>query len=270
MLTRNTYNKETPKDLYGKVTDKEIIAFIESYGVRPLFLCVTGSHMWNLATPESDVDIRGIFIKPTEQILSLHKGADTIEATNVLGKEVDLQLYEVEKAFFLMQSGNGNIIEMLLAPTIFYQTDEIDWESLAKSYLTKDLADYYKGYYHSQRKRAATNRGGKALTYTYRELYQGMWLMRHGELVHDFNKLKELIDSEFGGSMLLDKWLNRKNWDTPVAEEDLRHFEEDWNDLQYDFEREVKRSRLPDKFDGYQILNDELINLRRKEFLIKK
>ena len=101
-VTRNRLENEG-KDLFGMATDTEIVEFIKGYGVRPLFLCVTGSHMWNLAEPNADLDIRGIFVKPTEIILSLHEGADTIEACNVLRKDIDIQLYEVEKAFQMLQ-----------------------------------------------------------------------------------------------------------------------------------------------------------------------
>ena len=186
--TRNTYAPEV-KSLYGMATDKEIIDFIRGYGVEPLFLCVTGSHMWNLAETGADLDIRGVYVKPTEMILSLHKGSDTIEACNVLRKDIDIQLYEVEKAFNMLQAHNGNVVEMLLSPTRFYQTLDVDWQKIANYYLTKRLGFYYKGYYHSQRTRAARNRGGKALIYTFREIYQGIYLMRHKKLIYDFHKL---------------------------------------------------------------------------------
>ena len=267
MRTTKSSLKEEGKDLFGMATDKEIVDFIEGYGVRPLFLCITGSHMWNLVEPGADLDIRGIYIKPTELILSVHKGADTIEACNVLRKDIDIQLYEVEKAFSMLQSHNGNTVEMLLSPTVFFQTMEVDWQKIAKKYLTKRLAHYYKGYYHSQRKRAMVNRGGKSLIYTFREIYQGIYLMRHGKLVYDFRELKNYFESEFKPSKLLDEWMDRKTWKVPVSEETIVKFEKEWEMLLSIFEREYRTSSLPGDYDGYSLLNEELLELRKKEWM---
>ncbi len=257
---------ESIKDLFGMANDKELLSFIEGYNVRPLFLCVTGSHMWNLAEPNSDLDIRGIYIKPTKTILSLHPGSDTIEACNVLRKDIDIQLYEVQKAFDMLQSHNGNVVEMLLSPTTFYQTMDVDWQDIAKKYLTKRLSHYYKGYYQSQRKRAARNRGGKALVYSFREIFQGIYLMRHGKLVYDFRKLKMEFEKEFQPSDMLDKFMDRKDWTTPVDEETLHKFEKEWDMLLAIFEREYRTSVLPEDFDGYGMLNSLLMELRKKEW----
>jgi uncharacterized protein len=266
MTTRNIYGQE-PNDLFGMATDKEIIEFLQGYGVKPLFMCITGSHMWNLNEPNSDLDIRGIYIKPTEMILSLHKGKDTIEACNVLRKDIDIQFYEIEKAFNMLQAHNGNIVEMLLSPTTFYQTLEVDWQKIAKKYLTKKLAHYYKGYYFSQRERATRNRGGKALVYTYREIYQGIYLMRHGKLIYDFHELKNYFEKEYQPSKLLDKFLDRKkSWSVPVPEETLRKFEAEWEVLLSIFDREYRTSQLPETFDGYSELNDLLLDLRKRNY----
>lgn len=252
------------KDLYGMAKANEIAEFIKGYNVIPLVLGVTGSHMWNLSEPNSDLDIRGIYIKPTKVILGLHQGADTIEACNVLRKDIDIQLYEIQKAFGMFQAHNGNLIELLLSPTIFYQTLDVDWQTIAKKYLTKRLSHYYKGYYHSQRNRAMRNRGGKALIYTYREIYQGIYLMRHRELIYDFRKLKMEFEQEYQPSGLLDEFLDRKTWNTPLSEEQISKFEKEWDMLLAIFEREYRSSALPNDYDGYSELNTILLNMRKK------
>lgn len=264
--TRNRYNLEKPevKDLFGMANDKEILDFIKGYQVTPLFLCITGSHMWNLNEPNSDLDIRGVYVKPTEIVLSIHKGSDTIEACNVMRKDIDIQLYEVEKFFRMLLSHNGNVVEMLLSPTVFFKTLDIDWKELAKKYLTKQLAHYYKGYYHSQRKRAARNRGGKALIYTYREIFQGIYLMRHGKLVYDFRELKGYFEQEYKPSKLLDKFMDRETWSIPVPETEMQKFEAEWEVLLAIFEREYRTSNLPETFENYSELNSMLLDIRKK------
>jgi uncharacterized protein len=240
-----------------------IISKIEQgFNVRVLFAGISGSHMWGLETAESDIDVRGIYISPLKQVLALHSGADTIEAT---WGNVDIQFYEVKKAFSMLNNNNGNLIELILSPTAFWDTKEVDWLKIAKSYTVKNLYRYYKGYYHSQRERASRNRGGKALLYTYREIIQGIWLMRKGEIVHNFHELKNKFEREFYKPAHLDPYIARENWNKPVSDEELRMFEAEWEALCGILEREYKSSSLPEKYDGYEILNKTLIDLRLKE-----
>jgi hypothetical protein len=229
------------------------------FNVKVLIAGISGSHMWGLNTPESDIDIRGIYIAPLKQILSLEPGADTIEAT---WDDVDVQFYEVKKAFNMLNRNNGNLVELILSPTVFYDTKEVDWQKIARSYVVKSLYRYYKGYYHSQRERASRNRGGKALLYTYREIMQGIWLLRKGKIIHDFHELKHRFEGEFFKLVHLEQYIPRENWNKPVSQEQLREFEAEWESLCGILEREYKSSSLPDTYDGYDLLNETLLKLR--------
>jgi len=253
------------KDLYGYTTDLEVKNWIESqYGVDVLFLTVTGSHMWNLAAEDADLDIRGIFIKPTEQILSIYKGRDTIESVGIMGKDIDIQLYEIEKVFKLLLAVNGNIIELLMSPTIFYQVKDIDWQGLAKKSLCRKLAKYYKGYATAQRKRATVNRGGKALVYTYREIMAGTWLMRTGKIVYDFTKLKPRFEKYYGFKSTLLDWA-MVNKTTPITKKVWeKGFLKDWDKLCRIFDDEESKSILPPQVDNYTRFNELLLDLRKK------
>jgi len=231
----------------------------KGFNVKILTAGISGSHMWGLNTPESDIDIRGIYVAPIEQVLSLEHGADTIEAT---WGEVDVQFYEVKKAFNMLNKNNGNLVELLLSPTVFYDTKEVPWRYIAKTYLVKELFHYYKGYYHSQRERASRNRGGKALLYTYREIMQGIWLMRKGEIIHNFYDLKRKFEKEFFTLAHLEPYIARENWNKPVSPDELRMFEAEWEGLIGVLEREHKTSSLPESFDGYEQLNKVLLELR--------
>jgi len=243
-----------------KTSLDELISFIKGYNIKPLFLCITGSHMWNLENASSDLDIRGVYRKPTDIILSIHKGTDSIDGLNVLNKNIDIQFYEVEKAFNMLHTINGNVIEMLLAPTTIYDSGDVPWTELAKKRLSRKLVAYYKGYYNSQRKRCSTNRGGKALVYTYREIYAGIMLMRHGKIIYNFNELVERFAQEFMPSKLLTEFM--KNRDVQVTDTKLKAFEAEWDMLCAIIEKEAGCSKLPDKYQDYNELNDLLLKLR--------
>ena len=250
-------------NLYGVIDSDEIVRWMRDKGVTPLFLSISGSHASGLSRPDSDLDIRGIYLDPLEKVLSLHPGRDTIEANGVIRPEVDLQAYELGKALGMLNNSNGNICHQLLAPTCFYSVSYINWRDLAEKHITKKLANYFHGYWHSQRKRAAVNRGGKALLYSYRELLSGILLMRTGKWIFDFHELKRTFEQTYGWhSCLLDAYMARESWKQPVAMDKLNDFEIEWEKLVELLNEETAKSSLPDSYDGYDELNRILLYQR--------
>lgn len=250
-------------NLYGMVDSSEVIKWIEDKGVKPLFLAVSGSHMWGVARPDSDIDIRGVYLDPIEKVLSLYPGRDTIEAQGILGKDCDLQLYELGKALGMLNKHNGNLVELIESPTCFYDNKMLDWHALANKFLTKKLVGYYAGYYMSQRKRAAQNRGGKALLYTYRTVMTGIVLMRTGKIILDFYELKRTFEEMYNWhSWLLDAFLNREDWKQPVSDERLNLFECEWEQFCAILDDAKEHSSLPETYDGYDELNSILLQHR--------
>ena len=219
---------------------------------------VTGAHQFGLATEDSDIDIRGIYVKPTEDILSLRPGRDTIENLGT----VDIQFYEAAKAFHMLLSHNGNMVQFLLSPTVFYVT----WggeqlRKIATRYVTKQLATYYVGYATSQRKRAAQNRGGKALIYTYYEIFGGIHVMREGKIEYNYYRLRDYMANGIFQSALLPVVFARPKWQVVDAHE-MGTFNAEWETLKTILHHEAETSALPDTYDGYNELNALLLDLR--------
>jgi hypothetical protein len=235
----------------------------DEYGVTVLLLGISGSHMWGLDRPDSDVDIRGIYIKPLKQVLSLTPGRDTIEAT--LHDRYDIQLYEIGKALTMLNNNNGNLVELILSPTIFYHPLDIMFDKIAMQYVTKELFYYYRGYYESQRKRASLNRGGKALLYTYREIMQGIYLMRTGKIINNFVQLKHQYKTTIGDyPELVDKYSDRSLWGRYLDDVELLQVKHDWDILSQMLEMERNESKLPEKYDGTAELIELLYSTRMR------
>ena len=75
-----------------------------------LFECVTGSRAYGTDTPESDLDLRGVFILPREAFFGLGAVDQVSDDTN------DETYYEIGRYVDLLTKNNPNIMEMLYAP----------------------------------------------------------------------------------------------------------------------------------------------------------
>ncbi len=75
---------------------------------------IVGSHLHNTTTPESDIDIRGIFNVPIEDYL-LDKYSPVVSIME--GKE-DIQYYEAIHFIKLLRKGSPGIVDILFADNI--------------------------------------------------------------------------------------------------------------------------------------------------------
>lgn len=75
-----------------------------------VFEAVMGSFAYGTNLPESDVDIRGIFIQPIDDILGFGKIDQVADETN------DIIYYEIGRFLDLLRANNPNILELLNVP----------------------------------------------------------------------------------------------------------------------------------------------------------
>lgn len=104
-------------------TDKKRISAalrdIESrHGCRILFAVESGSRAWGFASPDSDYDVRGVFVKPLDWYLQLKSDVpDTI--VEELPCDIDVSLWDLRKALLQMAKSNASFLEWL-GSTIIY------------------------------------------------------------------------------------------------------------------------------------------------------
>ncbi len=87
------------------------------HGVRILFACESGSRAWGFASPDSDYDVRFVYIRPRDWYLSIAPGRDVIEEP--ITGEMDVAGWDLRKALGLLRSGNATLLEWLSSPVIY-------------------------------------------------------------------------------------------------------------------------------------------------------
>ena len=69
--------------------------------IKVLLVVETGSRAWGFASPDSDFDVRLIYVKQRDWYISLTEGKDHIEYMSADG-ELDLTGWELRKALRLL------------------------------------------------------------------------------------------------------------------------------------------------------------------------
>lgn len=90
------------------------------HGVRVLYACESGSRGWGFASPDSDYDVRFIYVHPLSWYLRVSPQRDLIELP--ISDELDINGWELRKALGLLKKGNATLIEWLHSPVV-YRTD---------------------------------------------------------------------------------------------------------------------------------------------------
>lgn len=89
--------------------------------VRVLLAIESGSRAWGFPSPDSDYDIRFLYVRPRDWYLQLRPGRDVIERPIV--DEIDLAGWDVRKAFGLLLKSNAVVSEWIESP-IRYRPDD--------------------------------------------------------------------------------------------------------------------------------------------------
>jgi uncharacterized protein len=90
-------------------------------GVRVLLAVESGSRAWGFPSPDSDYDVRFVYVRRRDWYLQLRPGRDVIERP--IEGEIDLSGWDIRKALGLLLKSNAVISEWIDSP-IRYRADE--------------------------------------------------------------------------------------------------------------------------------------------------
>jgi uncharacterized protein len=110
-----------------------------------IFECIAGSQSYNLHTPQSDLDIRGVFVLPETEYYGLNYVEQVHDEKN------DIVFYELRRFVQLSYNNNPNILEMLAMPDrcILYKHPAFD-RLKVEHFLSKRCKETFAGYARSQ------------------------------------------------------------------------------------------------------------------------
>jgi len=163
--------------------------------LRPLFVTVSGAHLYGFESPDSDVDLRGCHLLPLREVVGLKRPNETTEIAGVhAGVEVDLVSHDAAKYFQLLAKNNGYVLEQIFSPLVVTGQELLDrLRPIAARCITRFHYFHYRGFIGTQRKLLAKEepKRAKSLLYAYRVLLTGIHLLRSGQVEANLRRLNE-------------------------------------------------------------------------------
>jgi predicted nucleotidyltransferase len=89
--------------------------------IKILLACETGSRAWGFPSPDSDFDIRIIYVHKKDWYLSLTEKKDSIELM-FENNDIDITGWDLRKSSRLLQKSNASMLERIQSP-ILYRSD---------------------------------------------------------------------------------------------------------------------------------------------------
>jgi hypothetical protein len=173
--------------------DREHLADVARQGPNPIFATVSGAHLYGFASKDSDVDLRGAFMRSAREMLGLHPPDETMTVVDRSRIDLDWVAHDVRKFARMMASHNGYVLEQLYSPLIVVATPaHEELLDLGRGCLTRPTMRHYQGFARGRRKRLMEpDPTVKHLLYAYRVLLTGIHLMQAGEIVANISVLND-------------------------------------------------------------------------------
>ena len=183
---------------------------------------LVGSRAHGLHNEDSDYDYRGVFVLPTEEILSLKNVGGKYKANDWFEGKEDQTTYEIGHFLKLATKCNPSILECFKAPVVYYE--DLNYHRKFQEELLglfphlwnpEDVFNAFVGYSKNQKKKMSDKKDNRAPKYAcayLRTLYNLEQLLLTGTFTLDvthnpefYKRLKEIRKGNFTEGEVIDE-----------------------------------------------------------------
>ncbi len=125
-----------------EIIDEKLDEIEKRENVKILHCVESGSRAWGFPSPDSDYDVRFIYVRPKEYYLRLDKARDVIEWQ--LDDTLDINGWDLQKALRLLHRSNPTLFEWKNSPIVYRTSDE--WDVISKVF--DEHFNIISGLYH--------------------------------------------------------------------------------------------------------------------------
>jgi predicted nucleotidyltransferase len=235
---------------------------LETLPYDPLFVTVSGAHLYGFASPDSDIDLRGTYVLPLESVLGLDKPQETLTSSfEQASREIDLVLHDVKKFIVLLLNKNGYVLEQLYSPLVVQGGPAFkELRTLGRGCITRQVYHHYNGFCRHQVERFESESPPrvKTLLYVYRVLLTGIHVLETGQVEANLLRLNEVFRLPFIPDLIAQK----KQEKALLVEPDLARHQTAIARLQARLETAFQESSLPEAPRTRPALNNFLVRVR--------
>lgn len=114
----------------------------EAENIKILFAVESGSRAWGFASPDSDYDVRFIYIRRLEDYLRLNTIRDVIELP--IDDALDINGWDLQKTLRLLHKSNPTLFEWFSSPIVYQETEFSDkFRDLMMHYFSSKKTMYH-------------------------------------------------------------------------------------------------------------------------------
>jgi predicted nucleotidyltransferase len=180
-----------------------LAALEAQHGIRILYACESGSRAWGFPSPDSDYDVRFLYVHPQQWYLGLDEGPDTLNFP--IDDELDLAGWELRKTLRLLRGSNAALFEWLQSPIVYHEVPGFRAQLaslLPQAFNLKAGLHHYLGQLRRGVEEDLTSEEVrlKRLFYALRSALAARWIReRHALPPMEFAPLRELLPVELQG-----------------------------------------------------------------------
>jgi len=182
---------------------------VETQQYAPLFVTVSGAHLYGFPSPDSDIDLRGAHLLPLREVVGLSLPCETVERKlDHRGIEVELVSHDLGKYLRLLVKNNGYVLEQIFSPLVVTGQSFLDQiRPLAQRCITRHHYHHYRGFFATQHRLLEKEepKSLKKLLYAYRVLLTGIHLLRTGEVEANLPRLAREFGLSYLGELIAQK-----------------------------------------------------------------
>jgi uncharacterized protein len=125
-----------------KEINKVLTEIEQKKKIKILYACETGSRAWGFPSPDSDFDIRFIYMHERDWYLSLNQRKDTIE---IMDGDLDITGWDLKKCLTLLKKSNAPLIERFQSPIPYFEMDGFkkEFNLLIENYYSPTAVFYH-------------------------------------------------------------------------------------------------------------------------------
>lgn len=160
------------------VIKNKLLEIEKSNQIKILYANESGSRAWGFPSPDSDYDVRFIYVKPMDSYLSIKKDDDFLNFP--INDELDVYGWDVKKVLQLVYKSNTTPFEWLQSPIVYMQHEgfkEILFELCHNYFNAKGNIHHYIGI--AKNALSSLNNNNeikiKKLFYVLRSLLSAKW-----------------------------------------------------------------------------------------------